>query len=107
VLLSGHCEAFGSTEELAATLFRGMRLVVEPDLERIGAAQLMARNVRGVLEVSRTDGHLDVHVEERAVIPTLIDAFTRAGIGIYGAVPRPPSLEDVYFAVLARHEAAA
>ena len=39
-------------------------------------------------------------VNERAVIPRVVASLTAGEVPVYGAVPMPPTLEDVYFAVV-------
>jgi hypothetical protein len=38
-------------------------------------------------------------VEDREAVPGLTAALTAVGVAVYGVTPRPPTLEDVYFAI--------
>jgi ABC-2 type transport system ATP-binding protein len=106
VLISGRLRAFGSTAELAARHWSSLDVALEVGTDRGANAGLVARNTRGVVEVlDVTATTLRVRVEDREVIPTVIEALVRAGIAVFATVPHPPTLEDVYFAVLAEQAA--
>ena len=59
----------------------------------------LVRAVDGVLEARPSDPGLRVVVQDRDVVPRLTWALTSHGVELYGVTPRPPTLEDVYFAV--------
>jgi hypothetical protein len=40
-----------------------------------------------------------LRVEGRVVIPTVVGALAGREVPVYGVTARPPTLEDVYFAV--------
>jgi hypothetical protein len=61
-----------------------------------------ARGVRGVLDARPSDPGLRVVVEDRRAVPALTAALAARGVELYGVTPRPPTLEDVYFAIEAR-----
>jgi ABC-2 type transport system ATP-binding protein len=102
VLHRGRLAAFGEPATIAADLWQGLDVDIDlggpavPDLAaRVGA-------VAGVIEARPSDPGLRVVVRDRDVIPTLTAALTAAGVDVYGVVPRPPTLEDVYFAIESR-----
>jgi hypothetical protein len=43
-----------------------------------------------------------VRVADREVRPRLVSLLVERGVPVYASSPRPPTLEDVYFAVEAR-----
>ncbi|MEY2437808.1 MAG: type transport system ATP-binding protein [Acidimicrobiaceae bacterium] len=102
VLHLGKLRAFGRPEELAAELWDG----IEADLDLGGPAESRMldaiRAVRGVLEVTATTDGATVRVRDRKVLPVVVAALVGREVPVYAAVPRPPTLEDVYFAVEAR-----
>ena len=55
---------------------------------------------RGVLAVRATDSGAHLTVNDRSVIPLVVASLTSREVPVYGAVPMPPTLEDVYFAVV-------
>jgi hypothetical protein len=60
------------------------------------------RGMAGVLSVRSHDDGALVTVADRAVLPGLNQSLVAEGIAVYGLVPRPRTLEDVYFAVEAK-----
>jgi ABC-2 type transport system ATP-binding protein len=102
VLHLGKLRAFGRPEELAAELWDG----IEADLDLGGPAESRMLDaihaVPGVLEVTATTDGATVRVRDRKVLPVVVAALVGREVPVYAAVPRPPTLEDVYFAVEAR-----
>jgi hypothetical protein len=60
------------------------------------------RGVRGVMEATSSIVGARVRVAERDVLPVLVAALVAHEIPVFAAIPRPPSLEDVYFAIQER-----
>ena len=105
ILEAGRLLAFGAPTSLAAALWSGLPVDVdmggapdEPRLERL-------RLVRGVTEVRATEQGATVVVEDRRAIPGLVAAAVTGETRVFSVVPRPPGLEDVYFALTGRPEA--
>ena len=99
VLHLGRLRAFGRPGELAAALLPG--LPVEVDLgaaadERVTAA---VASLGGVRAAAASPTGLHLVVDDRAVLPAVVAALVAREVPVFGAVPRPPSLEDVYFEV--------
>jgi len=99
VLQHGRLRAFGRPDELAAELWQG--LAVELDLgatadERAVAAIL---TVPGVLSAEAAAGGALVRVGAREDVPGLVAAVVGLGLPVFGAAPRPATVEDVYFAI--------
>ena len=102
VLHKGRLKAFGRPDELAARLWDSL----DADLD-LGAAA----DERTIASISQLDGVVDaaasaygarVRVRDRAVLPVLVAALVAREVPVYAAIPRPPTLEDVYFAIEAR-----
>jgi ABC-2 type transport system ATP-binding protein len=102
VLHHGVLHAFGRPAEIAADLWHG--LDVELDLGAPADADTAAdlRSAPGVLVVADSPGGVTVRVAERDVVPHLVRRLVERGVSVYGATAKPPSLEDVYFAIEAR-----
>jgi len=102
VLHRGVLHAFGRPEEIAATLWDGLdvQLDLGGPVEPTTAAALRADP--GVSVVADTATGCTVRVEDRTVVPRLVRLLVDRGVAVYGATARPPSLEDVYFAIEAR-----
>jgi ABC-2 type transport system ATP-binding protein len=99
VLDRGRLRAFGRPVELAAELWRGLE--AELDLGAEAGAEVIAalRSARGVLSAEPAPMGAVVRVEDRSVLPPLVALLVAREIPVYAAVPRPPTLEDVYFAL--------
>jgi ABC-2 type transport system ATP-binding protein len=106
VLHRGVLHAFGRPEEIAADLWDG----VDADIDLgapIGAEDGAAlEGLPGVLRVASMPSGAVVRLERREDVPTIVRALVERGTSVYGVSARPPSLEDVYFAVEARIAAA-
>jgi ABC-2 type transport system ATP-binding protein len=99
VLHLGTLRAFGRPEQLAADLWEGTEAGLDLGgpaearvLEAIGA-------VPGVLQVISSEEGATVRVRDRKVLPVVVAALVAHEVPVYAAVPRPATLEDVYFAV--------
>jgi len=102
VLHRGRLQAFGRPDDLAAELWTGLE--VELDLGRRAAASLLdlLGSVPGVGAVAPSDEGAVVTIDDRARVPGLNRALVAAGVDVFATRPRPPTLEDVYFAIEAR-----
>jgi ABC-2 type transport system ATP-binding protein len=107
VLHRGRLHAFGRPEEIAAELWTGLDIDVDLGtvIDGATAAALLARP--GILAVTPSPTGAEVRVTERSVVPHLVAELIGHGLEVFGVTPRPPTLEDVYFAVEARIESAA
>jgi ABC-2 type transport system ATP-binding protein len=102
VLHHGRLEAFGRPDDLAAELWSGLDVDVDlgdrapaPVLDLLGA-------VPGVVAVAPADNGVVVTFERRSDLPTINRALAAASVDVFATTPRPPTLEDVYFAIEAR-----
>jgi ABC-2 type transport system ATP-binding protein len=102
VLHRGRLRAFGRPDELAAELWSGLDAAI--DLGAVADERTLAivNAVDGVLSTSATPAGVDVRIRDKAVLAAVVAALVGREVPIYAAVPRPPTLEDVYFEVEAR-----
>ena len=99
VLHRGRLRAFGRPDDLAAGIWRGVP--VELDLGAAADERTLAaiRNGRGVLTAASSPSGARIEVEERAAIPPLVATLVQMEVPVFGAVPRPPTVEEIYFAI--------
>jgi ABC-2 type transport system ATP-binding protein len=104
VLHRGRLQAWGRPAELAETLWNG--LLVDVDLGATADARLMrmVADTPGVLAADASNTGLALRVTSREVVPRVLADLVGHGAAVYGATPRPATLEDVYFAIEARIE---
>jgi ABC-2 type transport system ATP-binding protein len=102
VLNRGKLVVFGRPDDIAGELWPG--LDVDVDLDGAATPDLVAavRELPGVIDARPSDPGLRVVVHDRETVPHVTAALTARGLGVYGVTPRPPTLEDVYFAIEAR-----
>ena len=102
VLDFGRLIAFGRPADLAAELWDGLDCTL--DLGGPASAPTIAaiEAVGGVRSVSSDATGALVRVADREVLPAVVAEVVRSGVPVYAAVPRPPTLEDVYFELEAR-----
>ena len=102
VLHRGRLQAFGRPDELAATLWDGL----EADLDLGGTiderALELVRSVDGVTNAAPSVDGVHVRVRDRDVVAVVVATLVGREVPVYSAVPRNPTLEDVYFAIEAR-----
>ena len=99
VLHRGRLRAFGRPDDLAARIWRGVP--VELDLGAPADERTLAalRRARGVISAQPTPSGARVDVEERAAVPPLVANLVQMEVPVFGAVPRPPTVEEIYFAI--------
>ena len=99
VLHRGRLRAFGRPNDLAARIWRGVP--VELDLGAPADERTLAalRRARGVISAQPTPSGARVDVEERAAVPPLVANLVQMEVPVFGAVPRPPTVEEIYFAI--------
>jgi ABC-2 type transport system ATP-binding protein len=98
ILHKGRLVTSGVPRELAARMWPGLEFAI--DLGRPLVPHLLAEvtGLPGVLGTqATTDGAL-VTVEERRQIAAVVSHLVSGGVDVFGATPRPKTLEDVYFA---------
>ena len=104
VLNHGRLQAFGRPDDLAAELWDGL----EADLD-LGApiderALELVRGLDGVRHATTTPDGVHIGVRDRDVIAVVVAHLVGREVPVYSAVPRTPTLEDVYFAIEARFQ---
>ena len=102
VLHRGRLHAIGSPEDLAASLWPGLR--VEIDLghpAELGVLRAL-HATRGVLSAEATGTGIVLRVADRDVVPHIVRFLTDRGEDVFSATPQPATLEDVYFEIEAR-----
>jgi ABC-2 type transport system ATP-binding protein len=99
VLHRGRLRAFGRPDDLAARLWRGVP--VELDLGSPADERTLSalRQGRGVIGAQPTPTGARVDIEDRAALPPLVAALVQMEVPVFGAVPRPPTVEEIYFAI--------
>ena len=107
ILDRGQVIAFGRLEDLAARLWPG--LAVELELSRRPDARTVAalRALPGVISADSTDLGARLQVVDREVLPPVVAALVGRDIPVYGVIPHPATLEEVYFALTGQNDAAA
>ena len=102
VLHHGRLRVAGEPSEIAASMWPGLPAVIDLG-SPAGAATLdIVDAVPGVLEVVALDAGARVVVADREVLPRVVAALVGAEVPVYAATPRPPTLEDIYFAIEAQ-----
>jgi ABC-2 type transport system ATP-binding protein len=99
ILRNGRVAAAGTLADLAAELRPG--ITVEIDLGRQaepGALGLLT-SVLGVESAEPAEQGALVRVRSRDVIPSLVGVLAAREVPVFGVVPRPPSIDEIYFAV--------
>jgi ABC-2 type transport system ATP-binding protein len=102
VLHKGRLQAFGRPDELAAQLWS--TLTADLDLGAPADDRTLASiaALEGVESATAIDSGARVEVRDRTVLPVLVAALVAREVPVFASVPRPPTLEDVYFAIEAR-----
>ena len=102
VLHRGRLQASGRPAELAESLWHG--LLVDVDLDAAPDARMLRalEHTPGVLAADASSTGVALRVASRDVVPRVIADLVGQGAAVYGATPRPATLEDVYFAIEAR-----
>ena len=102
VLDHGHLHAFGRPDEIAAELWHGLDVEIDLGAPADPRTEALVAGLPGVLHAASEVPGLLVRVADRDALPRVVAALVEAGHDVYASVPRPPTLEDVYFAVEAR-----
>ena len=102
VLHKGRLQAFGRPDELAKQLWSTLTADLELGASADERTLASMRALDGVDAATAIDDGARVEVRDRSVLPVLVAALVAREVPVYAAVPRPPTLEDVYFAIEAR-----
>jgi ABC-2 type transport system ATP-binding protein len=102
VLHRGRLHAFGRPSDIAADLWHGLDAELDVGTPVDDATADALRAAPGVAMVIPSPTGAVVRVAERAVVPHLVQLLVERGLSVYGAAAKPPTLEDIYFAVEAQ-----
>jgi ABC-2 type transport system ATP-binding protein len=97
----GRLTAFGRPDDLARDLWPGLDAALDLGAPATPATLDVLRSCRGVLAAEAAVGGAEVRVESRDVLPAVVASLVAHEVPVYGAVPQPKTLEDVYFALQA------
>ncbi len=106
VLDRGALLAFGRPDDLAAELWDGMECELDLGAVATATALAAANSVVGVRSAAPSATGATLRVDSRDVVPAVVRSLIAQGVDVYAAVPRPPTLEDVYFEIEARRATA-
>jgi ABC-2 type transport system ATP-binding protein len=99
VLHHGRLRAYGSPDELAAGLWSGIGAEIELGVPADEATVAAIAAVAGVQEAFTHHLGARLVVDDREALPRVVATVVGRGLDVYGAAMRPPTLEDVYFAI--------
>jgi ABC-2 type transport system ATP-binding protein len=99
ILQHGRLVAFGRPADLAASLWPGVAVDLELGAAPDERALAAVRALPGVLSAESLAGGARVWVHERDVLARVVASLVTREIAVYSVVPRPPTLEDIYFAL--------
>ena len=102
VLDRGSLIAFGRPDDLAAELWDGMECELDLGGPPPAAVLAAANGVVGVRSAAPNPMGITIRVSARDVVPAVVRELVARQVDVYAAVPRPPTLEDVYFEIEAR-----
>ena len=91
--------SLGRPDDLAAKLWRGVPVELDLGAPADEHTLEVLRAARGVLSAQPTASGAHVQVEDRAAVPPLVATLVSLEVPVYGAVPRPPTVEEIYFAI--------
>jgi len=99
VLHRGHLQAFGRPDELAAQLWDGLDADLDLGAPADDRTLGLLGAIGGVLGAEVTATGMRVRVRDRETMATVVATLVGREVPVYGAIPRTPTLEDVYFAI--------
>jgi ABC-2 type transport system ATP-binding protein len=99
VLHRGRLQAFGRPDELAAGLWDGLEAEIDLGAPIDDRTLALVRGVEGVTTAIATVNGTELRVRDREVLAVVVATLVGREVPVYSAVPRTPTLEDVYFAI--------
>ena len=99
VLDQGRLQASGRPHELAEQLLHDLAVDVDLGRPADDAVVSLLRDLPGVSEVTTSADGVALRVATRDVVAVVVGALVAREVPVYAAVPRLPTLEDVYFAL--------
>jgi ABC-2 type transport system ATP-binding protein len=105
VLYHGQLHAYGRPDDLAAELWDG----IDADLDLGAPADDRTLGLLGAIDGVRaaevTSEGVRVRVRDRETMAEVVAVLVAREVPVYGAIPRTPTLEDVYFEIEANYRA--
>lgn len=102
VLHHGVLHAIGRPDDLARELWPGLDVDVDLGARASTTTLRLLTSSPGVDDAVPTATGARVHVEDRQIVPLVMQTLINNSIPVFAAEPRPPTLEDVYFEIEAR-----
>jgi ABC-2 type transport system ATP-binding protein len=99
VLHRGRLQAFGRPDELAATMWDGLDADIDVGAPIDDRALELVRTLSGVMSATSTAAGVRLRVHDRDALARVVATLVAREVPVYSAVPRTPTLEDVYFAI--------
>ncbi len=99
LLAEGRLRAFGRPEDLARELWPALAVDLDLGGPASAATVELARSCAGVVGVEATATGAQAQVVDRSAVPILVGTLVSREVPVFAAVPRPPTLEDLYFAL--------
>jgi len=99
VLHRGRLQAFGRPDELASELWTGLEAELDLGAPIDERALALVQAVDGVAGATPSVDGVHVRVRDRDVVAVVVATLVGREVPVYSAVPRTPTLEDVYFAI--------
>ena len=104
VLHRGRLQAFGRPDELASELWTGLEAELDLGAPIDERALALVQAVDGVTGATPSMDGVHVRVRDRDVVAVVVATLVGREVPVYSAVPRTPTLEDVYFAIEERFQ---
>jgi ABC-2 type transport system ATP-binding protein len=99
VLNRGRLRVSGRPAEIASTMWKGLPVELDLGGPATDRTRGVLSDVEGVVEVGPHPTGARVVVSGREVLPAVVARLVDADVRVYASTPRPPSLEDIYFAI--------
>ncbi|MDZ7674472.1 MAG: ABC transporter ATP-binding protein [Acidimicrobiales bacterium] len=101
----GALVAFGRPDDLAAELWDSLECEFDLGSPADSSVLTAAAAIDVVLGVHPSAAGITARVGSRDDVPAVVRALVGHGVDVYAAIPRPPTLEDIYFEIEARRSA--
>ena len=99
VLHHGTLRAYGRPDDLAAELWDGLVADIDLGAPADDTTLALLDHLNGLLSATSTPTGATVQVRDRNALAIVVGALVGREVPVYAAIPRTPTLEDVYFAI--------